>query len=101
MTSKISFFKLARDEWKKLTWVTALFGIIFGLLLPFRMLIIMAGESRYLDTIHGTNLARLSRYYWEQLGFGHWEVTIFVIAAGAFCALCAFGYLHSPVKLDF
>ncbi len=101
MTSKISFFKLARDEWKKLTWVTALFGIIFGLLLPFRVLIVMAGESRYLDSIHGANLARLSTYYWEQLGFGHWEVSIFVIAAGAFCALCAFGYLHSPVKLDF
>lgn len=101
MTSKISFFKLARDEWKKLTWVTALMGIIFGLLFPFRMLIVMAGESRYLDSIHGMNLSRLSVYYWEQLGFGHWENTIFVIAAGAFCALCAFGYLHSPVKLDF
>lgn len=101
MTSKISFFKLVRDEQKKLTWMTALMGLVFGLLIPFRVLVVMAlNNSQYTGAESG-RIGSLTGAFWNQIGFGHFENTFFILCAGAFCALCAFGYLHSPVKLDF
>lgn len=99
MTSKISFSKMARDEMKKLTWLTAVQFLVFGLLIPFRVLLVMASKTadeymRWSDTT-----AR--EIFCKQVGFGHPENTVFILAAGILCALCAFGYVHSQVKLDF
>ena len=101
MTSKISFFKLVRDEQKKLAWVTALMGLVFGLLIPFRVLVTMALANSEYRVQEAERMERLTEVFWTQIGFGHLENTFFILFAGAFCALCAFGYVHSAVKLDF
>lgn len=99
MTSKISFSKMTRDEMKKLTWLTAVQFLIFGLLIPFRVLLVMATSTSrtYLEMSTATPL----EVFCKQVGFGHTENTFFILCAGILCALCAFGYLHSAVKLDF
>lgn len=104
MTSKISFSKLVRDEYKKLTWLTALMSLAFGLLIPFRVIVAMAlSSSDYRAEWVGSvdRMNELTRVFWSQIGFGHFENTFFILCAGSFCALCAFAYLHSAVKLDF
>ncbi len=45
MTSKISFSKLIRSEMRQLTWLTAIWGLVFGLLIPFRVLMVMSVAS--------------------------------------------------------
>lgn len=104
MTSKISFSKLVRDEYKKLTWLTALMSLVFGLLIPFRVMMVMAlSSSDYKVEWVGSaaRMEELTKVFWSQIGFGHFENTFFILCAGSFCALCAFSYLHSAVKLDF
>lgn len=102
MTSKISFFKLACDERKKLSWMTALMGLVFGLLIPFRVLIVMAMTGReYTSAGAAERLEQMTKIFWSQIGFGHIENMVFILMAGALCAFCTFGYVHSSVKLDF
>lgn len=42
MISKISFSKLVRDEMRKLNWLLAVQILVFGLLIPFRVLMELA-----------------------------------------------------------
>lgn len=96
MTSKISFFKLVRDEMHKNSWLLAVQFLVFGVLIPLRALVVMAGSSSRL-----TAGAQRMELFCTHVGFGHPENMMFILAAGILCALCAFGYVHSPVKLDF
>lgn len=98
MISRISFSKLTWDETKKLTWLTALQFLAFFFLIPFRMLLVLAirsSESSWREM--QTPLETLA----GQMGFGHIENTVFILAAGILCALVAFSYVHSQVRLDF
>lgn len=98
MTSKISFSKMTWDELRKLSWLTAAQALVFGLLIPFRVLIMLASMRSY---DRAPSSADLLEELCTQIGLGHMENTCFILMAGAVCALCAFGYVHSQVKLDF
>lgn len=95
MTSKISFSKLVRSELHQLNWLTAVWSLLFGLLIPFRVLMMMAmrGSYRINET---TPIEEFSRH----VGLGHMENEVIILIAGGVCALAAFSYLHSSVKLD-
>lgn len=96
MTSKISFSKLVRNEMRQMTWLTAIWGLLFGLLIPFRVLMVMA--VRYANSDAGRYL--IAENFYAQVGLGQLANVVFILIAGATCALCAFSYLHSAVKLD-
>ena len=51
MTSKISFSKMVREELHQMSWMAALQLLVFGLLIPFRVMVVMASVSRSLS--HG------------------------------------------------
>lgn len=98
MTSKISFFKLAGDEWKKLAWLTVIQGVGLGLWIPFRVLVTFvfylgsqfepaAGEDRL-------------KIFCGNMGLDRWENVPVILILGVVCALCAFAYLHSASRLD-
>lgn len=101
MTLKISFSKMARDEMRRLSWLTAVQLLVFGLLIPFRVLIVMASmssDARYnIVYTHQDMLEEFCRH----VGFNCFENTLIILAAGILCAYCAFRYLYSPAKLDF
>ncbi len=97
MISKISFSKLVRDEMRKLNWLLAVQLLVFGLLIPFRILVVMAVKRPDLFMEKADRL----RIFRENIGLGHTENTVFILAAGIICAVCAFSYVHSSVKLDF
>ncbi len=94
MTSKISFFKLVRQEISRLGWLFALQILVFWMLIPFRLLIMLTNR---LDDL---NMDRLD-IFCQNMGFGQWENTFVILCFGIICALCGFAYLHSQVKLDF
>lgn len=99
MTSRISFSSLVCNERKKLNWLLAVQALIFGLLMPFRVLLVMAVRSSE-NMKYGYDW-KMQEIFGEMVGFGQMENTLFILAAGALCALAAFAYLHSAVKLDF
>ncbi len=99
MTSRISFSKLVRDEMRKLNWLMAVQGLVLGLLIPFRTLLVMAvAHTNYLN--EGTKTDLLEAFY-NNVGLGRWENNFFILGLGILCALCAFSYVHAPAKLDF
>lgn len=97
MISKISFSKLVRDEMRKLNWLLAVQILVFGLLIPFRVLMelamrrpqFFAGQTHIRDIFNSS------------IGLGHLENTMFILMAGVICAISAFSYVHSSQKLDF
>ncbi len=97
MTSKISYSKLIRNEMRQMTWLTAIWGLVFGLLIPFRVLMVMSVAASNADQ---WPRQRILDIFYAQVGLGRFENFVFILLAGAACALCAFSYLHSAVKLD-
>ncbi len=95
MTSKISFSKAVRNELHQLNWMTAIWALLFGMLIPFRVLLVMA-----VNDSQEYQAATAFEVFCGQVGLGRVENTVFILGAGAMCALCAFAYLHSSVKLD-
>ena len=101
MTSKISFSKMVREELHQMSWMAALQLLVFGLLIPFRVMVVMASVSRSLS--HGVVYSQQEKLeiFCRNVGFNTFENTFFIVAAGILCACCAFSYLYSPAKLDF
>lgn len=98
MTSKISFFKLAGDEWKKLAWLTVIQGVVLGLWIPFRVLVTFVF---YLNgRLEPAAAADKLRIFCDNMGLGKGENVPVILVLGVVCALCAFAYLHSASKLD-
>lgn len=99
MTSKISFSKLTLDELRKFTWLFAIQFLGFGMLMPIRVLIALAS--------HASDLKKweldwtFTDVFCKNTGLGISQNTFMILAAGIFCAMCIFGYVHSSVKLDF
>lgn len=99
MTSKISFSNLVRSEMKKLNWLMAVQALVFGLLMPFKVLMVLTIRANEEAQYHyGWDLQKI---FGEVAGFGQAENTLFILGAGVLCALAAFSYLYSSAKLDF
>lgn len=98
MTSKISFFKLVRSEMRRMGWLTAVQLVIFGLLIPFRVILVM---SQAISKLHLTDAVNRTEIFYGNVGFNLTENTIMILGAGILCALCGFYYIHSAARLDF
>lgn len=99
MTSRISFSKLTFDELRRLTWLTAIQLLGFGILIPLRVLLVLASHANSVER-YGQEKDYMREFCYVA-GLGREEFTVFILLAGVFAALCVFGYLHSSVKLDF
>lgn len=101
MTSKISFSKMVGEESRKLSWLTAVQLLVFGLLIPFRVLMIMASVNSDQGSGMVRSQAEKIEILCRQIGYDQFENTVVIVIAGILCAYVAFQYLHSAVKLDF
>ena len=99
MTSRISFFKLVKDEWKKLNWLMAVQLLGFLMLIPFRVLIVLASAVN-MNERWNSELDLAQEFYYN-FGLGLSENTFAVLATGIIVAICTFSYLFSSEKLDF
>ncbi len=94
MTSRISFFKLTVNEWKKLGWLTAVQALVFAMVIPLRLLLPLALEKKI-------KARSLTDVLCENVGFDKTLTTVTIVAFGILCALAVFSYLHSRKRLDF
>lgn len=99
MTSRISFSKLVKDEWKKLGWLMAVQLLGFLMLIPFRVLLILASCANDIEKWNWN--IELAQMFYQNFGLGLPENTLAVLAAGIVVAICTFSYLFSAEKLDF
>lgn len=99
MTSKISFSNLVRRECKLLNWLFAISALVCALVMPFYTWLIL--NVRSTENIKYEYDWNLQEVFGILTGFDQPELGILVLAAGVACALAAFSYLHSTVKIDF
>ncbi len=97
MTSRLSFFRVLRMEQKQLTWLTALQTALFFLLIPFRVLLSLSIASSGRSGQNRNLTLELCRH----IGLGRSENRFLILLMGIICAVCAFSYLYSQIKLDF
>lgn len=99
MTSKISFSNLVRKESRMLNWLFAISALVCGFVMPFCTWLIM--NVRSTENIKYEYDWDMQEIFRSLTGFEQVEQSVLVIAAGIVCALAAFSYLHSTVKVDF
>ena len=99
MTSRISFSKLVKDEWRKLSWLMAVQLLGFLMLIPFRVLLVLESAANNNEKWNW-EIDLAQQFYWN-FGLGLKENTFAVLVAGIVVAVCTFSYLFSSEKLDF
>ena len=100
MTSKISFFKLVREDIRNRSWLLAMTALVLFLSQPVALMIQV---SNWMEDIrkHYYTLEQVQKLYMGRLGFEA-ELTVLVLMCLAvISAFTGYQYLHSSVKLDF
>lgn len=101
MTSKNSFSKMVGEESRKLSWLTAVQLLLFGLAIPFRVLMVLASLGEPVFDGMAYTMGEKIEILCDHIGYGQMENTVLIAAAGILSAYVAFSYLHSAAKLDF
>lgn len=100
MTSKISFFKLMKEDLKRRSWLVALVWVACFILQPMvQMLrlesVMSAVNGGYMEKAYAINTYR------SYVGFENEGLALFVILTAVVVGASGFAFLHSRVKLDF
>lgn len=100
MTSKISFFKLMREDFKRRSWLVALIWLACFLALPVLLLLQIDGLMNSVRNGYAEMAYALDGYR-DFVGAGNEGLGILVIISAAITGISGYSYLHSKVKLDF
>ena len=100
MTSKISFFKLLKEDLKRRSWLIAILALVFFLALPVSLLIQL---DRLVAQVSAGSIKQLAvhDFYTGFMGAGAGVFSLLVIVIAVLCGITGFVYLHSKVKVDF
>lgn len=100
MTSKISFFKLMKEDIRNRSWLLALTALALFIVQPVALMISMGNRMSDLKN-HYITMEQVMEYYRGQVGFGNLVTVIVLMFIALVCAFTGYQYLHSRVKLDF
>ena len=100
MTSKISFFKLIREDIKNRSWLLALTALALFIVQPVALMISLGNRTEELKN-HYITMEQVTEYYQGQVGFGNGAIIFVLMFVALVCAFTGYQYLHSRVKLDF
>lgn len=100
MTSKISFFKLIREDIKNRSWLLALTALALFIVQPVALMISLGNRTEELKN-HYITMEQVMEYYQGQVGFGNGAIIFVLMFVALVCAFTGYQYLHSRVKLDF
>lgn len=100
MTSKISFFKLMKEDFKRRSWLVALIWLACFLLQPVLMLLRIDGmmnsvRNGYMEMSYALDEYRL------YMGTGNATVSVMVLMIALAVGISGYYHLHSKVKMDF
>ena len=98
MTSKSSFFKLIKQEWKQKIWCPILIFVSFFLILEIQLILILQDMEKW----PGSYTYSKAHYFANQFLTPDMNLlfTIMTCFAGILSAMCIFSYIHSRQKLD-
>ncbi len=100
MTSKISFFKLMKEDIRNRSWLLALTALALFIVQPVALMISLGNQMSDLKS-HYITMEQVMEYYRGQVGFGNFAGVFVLMFLALVCAFTGYQYLHSRVKLDF
>lgn len=102
MTSKISYFKLWKDDIKRRSWLLAINSLLLFLILPVGCLMGVNQKLRQMEESGGlVTMDDVLKYYAGNIGASNGMLIAGLILCAILCAVSGYLYLHSKEKLDF
>lgn len=100
MTSRISFFKLLKEDFKRRSWLVALIWLACFILQPVSLLVRVDG---WLNAVKNgyTEMTYAIEGYRDFVGVGNDMLCILVLVVAAVAGISGYSHLHSRVKMDF
>ena len=100
MTSKNSFFKLMKEDFKRRLWVVTLIGLVCFFLYPVAAAF-MAGSIKLYAPYFDKGMRVYQKNLGSLLSFGSGVTAFGMSVASLICGLSSFSYLNSRSKVDF
>jgi len=102
MTSKISFFKLLREDLKRKTWLLILAGLVFFISFPIVFLFLIDNAQNFSEYLTQEEIQiRMQGYFLGLMGYQNiWMVFVTIVGA-SLCGIFCFSYLYNKKKVDF
>ena len=100
MTSKISFFKLVREDIRNRSWLLAMTALVLFLSQPVALMIQVSNWMEDIRNRYST-MKQVQNLYMGRLGFEAELTVMALMVLAVICAFTGYQYLHSSVKLDF
>lgn len=101
MTSKISFYKLMREDLKRKTWLLVLAILVFFVSFPVVTMLMMDQGKRFYH-LGGTELQLiLKENFLELMGYGNVWMSFITFVGATLCGIFGFSYLYNKKKVDF
>ena len=100
MTSKISFFKLIREDFKRRSWLVALILLVCFIMLPVALMLDVDGMLSSVRSGY-TEMKYVAESYQSWMSAGNERFTILILGAALATGISGYGFLHSKVRLDF
>ena len=100
MTSKISFCRLLKEDFKRRSWLIALVSLACFILLPIVLLLSIDGM---MDSVRDgyTEFSYVQEYYMDAVRMGNGVGGMLAFGAAVLAGISGYSYLHSKVKVDF
>ena len=100
MTSKISFCRLLKEDFKRRSWLIALVSLACFILLPIVLLLSIDGM---MDSVRDgyTEFSYVQEYYMDAVRMGNGVGGVLAFGAAVLAGISGYSYLHSKVKVDF
>lgn len=100
MTSKISFFKLMKEDFKRRSWLVALIALMDFIVLPVSLMIKVEGMMASIEDGY-TDISYVIQQYKGYMGADNQLAVLIVIMTALLTGISGYAYLHSRTKLDF
>ena len=100
MTSKISFCRLLKEDFKRRSWLIALVSLACFILFPIVLLLSIDGM---MDSVRDgyTEFSYVQEYYMDAVRMGNGVGGMLAFGAAVLAGISGYSYLHSKVKVDF
>lgn len=100
MTSKISFFKLMKEDLRRRSWLLAMTALVLFIAQPVALMLSLSDRLEDVRNHHMT-MQTVVDFYVGKMGFESGETVVVLIMVAIVSAFTGFQYLHSKIKLDF
>lgn len=101
MTSKISFFKLMKEDLKRKLWLLVVAVLVFFISFPVALMISINNIENYYGLSEGRVKMQIEDAFAFLIGYENYWMAVVTVVGAVLCGIFAFSYLYKKKKVDF